>query len=298
MNIERPFVSIIIPAYNDAERLKSCLSKLEQQTYPRSLYEVLVVDNNSTDSLELTVSEFQQSKYLFEPNPGSYSARNKGLSVAKGNLLGFTDSDCVPDSDWIERGVTRFLATENCGLVAGKIQLFFKKAEHPTVVELFDSQNFLQQQKYVAEDHYGATANIFTSRVIFDAVGLFNDQLKSGGDREWGQRVHSAGFRQVYADDVCVAHPARHSWPEMSRKITRVIEGRYKIDGKQAEPVQRFLRRTVHQIRPPVRDIYRVFADETIQGWYYKVGVSLIFVFIRYLSLWTEIQIYLKTRLA
>ena len=293
----QPFVSIMIPVYNDRDRLTLCLAALEHQPYPKAQYEVIVIDNGSDHSLDDLANQYLQVRLTSESQPGSYAARNRGLQMARGQLLGFTDSDCIPAPDWIANGIARFLATENCGLVAGKIQLFFQQQDRPTVVELFDSRNFLQQHRYIAEDHYGATANLFTSRAIFDAVGLFNAQLKSGGDREWGQRVYAAGYQQVYADDVCIAHPARHSWPEIAKKISRVIEGRYKIDARQSEPINRFIKRIVWQTRPPIRDISRVFSDQEITSLDHRIGLSLVFVAIRYLSLWKEVQLYLQARL-
>ena len=293
----QPFVSIMIPVYTDRDRLTLCLAALEHQPYPKAQYEVIVIDNGSDHSLDDLANQYLQVRLTSESQPGSYAARNRGLQMARGQLLGFTDSDCIPAPDWIANGIARFLATENCGLVAGKIQLFFQQQDRPTVVELFDSRNFLQQHRYIAEDHYGATANLFTSRAIFDAVGLFNAQLKSGGDREWGQRVYAAGYQQVYADDVCIAHPARHSWPEIAKKISRVIEGRYKIDARQSEPINRFIKRIVWQTRPPIRDISRVFSDQEITSLDHRIGLSLVFVAIRYLSLWKEVQLYLQARL-
>ena len=290
----QPFVSIIIPVYNDRDRLALCLAALKHQTYPKNQYEVIVIDNGSDQPLDDLANQYPQVRLASESKPGSYAARNRGLQMARGQLLGFTDSDCIPVPDWIANGVARFLATENCGLVAGKIQLFFQQQDRPTVVELFDSRNFLQQHRYIAEDHYGATANLFTSRAVFDAVGLFNAQLKSGGDREWGKRVYAAGYQQAYADDVCIAHPARHSWPEIAKKISRVIEGRYKIDAKQNEPINKFLKRIFLLTRPPVRDIRRALTDKELSNLRYRLGLSLVFVRIRYLSLWKEIQLYLK----
>ncbi|MBD1872384.1 glycosyltransferase [Nodosilinea sp. FACHB-131] len=294
----QPVVSIIIPVYNDRDRLALCLDALDHQTYPSDQYEVIVIDNGSDAPLADLVSQFKQVRLTHENQPGSYAARNHGLTLARGEIIGFTDSDCIPAKNWIETGVAQFLATPNCGLVAGKIELFFKQCDRPTAVELFDSRNFLQQHRYITEDHYGATANLFTSKAIFDAVGLFNAQLKSGGDREWGQRVYAAGYPQIYADDVCIAHPARHSWPEISKKIVRVIEGRYKMEHQQTEPITRFLKRMAWQTRPPMQDISRVFADKKVPSLHHRLKLSMVFISIRYLSLWKEIQLYFKARLA
>ena len=80
------FVSVIIPVYNDAERLKKCLLALEKQTYPQAQYEVIVVDNASEENIKDVVSQFPQARLTFENSPGSYAARNQGISIAKGEL--------------------------------------------------------------------------------------------------------------------------------------------------------------------------------------------------------------------
>ena len=77
-----PFVSVIIPVYNDPIRLQTCLQALEDQTYPKSSYEVIVVDNGSDESIEPIVAEFSQAKATYKAQPGSYAASNKGISLA------------------------------------------------------------------------------------------------------------------------------------------------------------------------------------------------------------------------
>ena len=104
-NLSNLFVSVIIPVYNDSERLKLCLEALENQTYSKDLYEVIVVDNASEEDIKSIVGQFSQAKYTYESQSGSYVARNKGISIARGEILAFTDSDCIPASDWIEKGV-------------------------------------------------------------------------------------------------------------------------------------------------------------------------------------------------
>ena len=87
------FVSVIIPVFNDAERLKICLTALEKQTYPQDYYEVIVVDNGSDENLENVVKQFTQAKLAYYPELGSYAARNHGIALAKGEILAFTDAD-------------------------------------------------------------------------------------------------------------------------------------------------------------------------------------------------------------
>lgn len=222
-----PFVSVVIPVYNDSERLKICLASLDNQTYPKNLYEVIVVDNGSDDNLEELVCRFDQTSFTREDRPGSYPARNKGISVAKGDIISFTDSDCIPHTDWIESGVSSFHGVRNCGMVAGKIDIFFKKPNKPTAVEVYESVNAFNQKKYIENGRFGVTANLFTFKSVIAKVGLFDAALKSGGDLEWGKRVFSFGYQQIYADNTCVAHPARTSFGELFRKTTRVVDGLY-----------------------------------------------------------------------
>ncbi|MGK7895453.1 MAG: glycosyltransferase family 2 protein, partial [Xenococcus sp. (in: cyanobacteria)] len=203
-----PFVSVIIPVYNDIERLRKCLEALESQTYPHNLYEVIVVDNASEDDIAATVTPFNQAIVLEEKRRGSYAARNKGILNAKGEVIAFTDSDCIPANDWIEKGVNNLLNTSNCGIVGGKIEIFFQDPEHPTAVELYDSIMAFPQSNYVKNNKFSVSANLFTFKKVLDEVGSFNAELKSGGDYEWGARVFKAGYEVIYAEDTTIAHPA------------------------------------------------------------------------------------------
>ena len=115
------FVSVIIPVYNDSKRLKICLAALENQTFPQKQYEVIVIDNGSQEDIRSVTNQYKQAVIYTEFQTGSYAARNKGISVSKGDILAFTDSDCIPASDWIENGVARLQTDSKCGLIAGKV---------------------------------------------------------------------------------------------------------------------------------------------------------------------------------
>ena len=178
------FVSVIIPVLNNIAGLQQTLAALEKQTYPQKLYEAIVVDNGSTADLSPIIEQYQQAKLTREPQPGSYVARNRGIEIARGEILAFTDSDCIPEPDWIAQGVKQLRSTDNCGLVGGKINFCYQKPQQPTVVELYDSTTFLNQKKYVERLHYAATANMFTTKTIMERIGNFNCDLQSGGDKD------------------------------------------------------------------------------------------------------------------
>lgn len=292
--METHFVSIIIPVYNDSQRLKECLSLLENQTYPKNAYEVIVVDNNSTEDLKSVVAELPQAQYAFESKPGSYSARNKGLDIAKGDILGFTDSDCSPALDWIEKGVAQIRNHPDCGFIAGAINFSFQNPQKPTPAEIYDSLHFLQQQKYVKENHYGATANLFTTSQIFDVVGRFNSDLKSGGDREWGERVYQAGYEQIYAVDVAITHPARADFDELNRKLRRVYEGTFKKNDRAKTPLLKFMKEVLLEAKPPIRYLLEILKNQNIAALQSRIAVVYIYVRLRFARASVNLRLYLK----
>src|SRR3954467_928936 len=278
----KPFVSVIIPVYNDGERLRICLTALSRQTYGTSLFEVIVVDNGSKVSPEPIVAGVPFAKLTTETRPGSYCARNPGLTLAKGELLAFTDADCVPRPDWLDKGVAAFLREPNAGLVGGRIQVFFKNPEKPTFVEVYESVRAFPQHDYIHEHRYGATANMITSRAVMDRVGKFNDVLKSSGDKDFGNRVDKAGLKLIYADDATVEHPARNSWKELYNKTARLAAGHWQMDGK---PRYTFVKMLL-DFPPPVQSWVGWWSNEVLRGanWWKKTQVISVFTFMRYVT--------------
>lgn len=294
--LHNAFISVIIPVFNDSERLKTCLEALENQTYPKSLYEVIVVDNRSDENIEGVVHQFGQAFATCETCPGSYAARNKGISLAKGDVIAFTDSDCIPASDWIEKGVANLLYTPNCGLVAGKIELFFKNPDQPTSVELYESIRAFRQQKFVEESRYGATANLFTFRNVIDKVGSFDKTLKSSGDREWGERVFAAGYEQIYADDTCVAHPARHSWSDLYKKVVRLLGGHQDLKKQRGYSFKDFIKDLAKDLSPPLRMYFRIWSEQRLKGNKQKLQYILVILYVKYCRAWERIRLHLGGR--
>jgi len=288
-----PFVSVIIPVFNDFEPLKTCLAALESQTYPKHLYEVIVVDNGSDGNIEDVVSQFAQVFTTHESCPGSYAARNKGLFLAKGEVIGFADADCVPASDWIEKGVANLLRMFNCGLVAGKIELFCLKPSQPTAVELYEMIKGFPQKKYIENYRGGATANVWTFRSVIDNVGVFDATLKSGGDLEWGQRVYAAGYSQVYADDVCVAHPARRSLGQLYRKMVRRAGGEYDRKTKEGYSAGTFIVDLAQELKPPLKSIARISLNKKLKGVQQKSQVIFVMVLAKYFKAFEKVRLQL-----
>jgi len=228
---ERPFVSVIVPVYNDAENLGVCLEALGRQTYPCRHFEVVVVDNGSDDDVEGATRRFARVRLVRELRPGSYAARNAGIRASRGDLFAFTDSDCVPADDWLERGVATWLERPSAGLLGGRIVVFPKRAGRPTPVEIHQAVSAFDQRRNVERERFAVTANLFTSRSAIERVGAFDDRLRSGGDKEWGRRVHACGLEQRFAEAACVRHPSPHTLRELAAKYRRVAGGLFQLAG-------------------------------------------------------------------
>jgi glycosyltransferase involved in cell wall biosynthesis len=291
-----PFVSVIIPVFNDAERLKLCLEALESQTYPGDRYEIIVVDNGSTEDIKCAVEPFHHAIYAHEARPGSYAARNTALTIAQGEVLAFTDADCIPAHTWLEHGVRHLQQTPNCGLVAGRIELFFHNPSCPTAVELYDNVKIgFPQQKFVEESNYGATANVFTWRSVMDVVGPFDATLKSSGDREWGQRVFAAGYQQLYAEDTCVSHPARRTWGELHKKVVRITGGHLDLEQKRGSSSVRFvasvLLASLKDFLPPFRMYFHICSYKNLHGHKQRIQFTIAMLYVRYVRGWERLRL-------
>jgi glycosyltransferase involved in cell wall biosynthesis len=273
---DAPRVSVVIPVKDDADRLARCLDALEAQTLGGQI-EILVVDNGSSDHVEEAVAGRPAVRLLHEARPSSYAARNRGVAEATGELLAFTDSDCVPAADWLERGYARFVPGRDDIFVGGRVDLFACDEAEPTAVELYELAHGFPQRRYVERLSFAVTANLLVRRDVFQRVGAFSADLISSGDLEWGQRARAAGVRGVYADDVPVAHPARAELREIARKFRRIQEGERQLRRLRGQdPVGL---EALRLVVPPLRSIRRSLpkvGSYGVSGRVRYVGVALV----------------------
>jgi glycosyltransferase involved in cell wall biosynthesis len=218
------YISVIIPTYRDWDRLRLCVEALLDQSLSRDLFEIIIVNNDSSDPYP---SWFQEKNLLLleESIPGSYSARNKGISFAKGDILAFTDSDCIPEKNWLQNAYSKF-QDASIHRIAGKVEIFFKDKENKTFAELFEHAYAFNQKRNVEVLKGCVTANFLSRKSLFDSVGVFDNSKKSGEDFGWNRRANSKGFNLVYADNVIVKHPARREITALMLKRRRVFGGK------------------------------------------------------------------------
>ncbi|TYL39054.1 sugar transferase-like protein [Natronococcus pandeyae] len=225
---DEPFVSVIIPVYNDPDGIETTLAAVVNQTYDE--YEVLPVDNASTDNTKTVIDQFAtRHSELIHPLEetdvqSSYAARNRGIKAATGSVFAFLDSDMSVDRTWLEDAINAF-ETRSCDYMGYQVNVITDE-ESPTVWERYEQTFSFPIKTYLEDKNFAPTCALVIRADVITSAGPFDERLVSGGDKEFGQRVHRAGFTQCYADDVATYHPARDSWDALQSKALRIGRGR------------------------------------------------------------------------
>jgi GT2 family glycosyltransferase len=210
-----PGVSVVVTVRNEAERLPFLLAALEAQTLDRSQFEVIVVDDGSTDETATIARQSATRVIEAGAHVGLPRGRNIGVRAARATIIAFTDGDCVPAPDWLETGLAQ-IENLDADILAGAITVPVDR--EPTVASLVDVATFFDQEAFAARG-FGAGANLWIRRKVFETHGMFDERLGMYGDEEeLCQRATRDGARLVFAPEVHVAHSARRRVRDIARK--------------------------------------------------------------------------------
>lgn len=205
-----PTVSVVVPVRNAPRRIAACIEALLVQSYAEDRLQVVIVDNDSEDDTPEVIDSYPVTRVVEDSAHSPYAARNAGIAVAIGDIIAFTDANCVPAADWLTNGV-RALSESGADLAGGKVSFTF--SAQPTVGEMVDAMTNVDVAASIANHGACMTGNLFVRRAVFAEVGFFDPKLRSGGDMRWTRRASDAGFRLVYAADAEVFYPARPLGP-------------------------------------------------------------------------------------
>lgn len=275
-----PFVSVIIPVFNDQTGIEKAINSILVQTYPKERFEIIVVDNGSTDRTRETVKKVKDVKlYIADQKKGPSIARNMGIKKAAGEIIAFTDSDCVADGNWLLEAM-RLLKNENIGGVAGKIEFVYKKNK-PNIYETVDSVRYFDQEEYVRQG-YGATANLFVKKRLLEN-NLFNESLFPGEDYELCKKIFKKNSDLEYGQKAIIRHPARSTFKALREKTIRngIAIKKLRKEGK----IKRENVAWVH-IRPKIFYLENDLCKSL--GIIEKLKVSLIYNYLHYSSLFHQ----------
>jgi glycosyltransferase involved in cell wall biosynthesis len=224
-----PLVSVILPVYcprgQGLDELAECLGRLSGQTWPRDQTELIVIDNGCP-GIERVLAPHPHVRLVREEQPGSYAARNAGLRIARGEVLAFTDADCLPEPGWLACGAAGVADGQPTSVVTGPIRLVTPRPPgvSPTAYLYSAALSFVPKGAHPTGG-FGATANLIVRRATMDAVGPFDASFKSGGDWDWGRRAAELGFRTRFDPELCVGHQARPTVGSILRRELRLAGG-------------------------------------------------------------------------
>jgi glycosyltransferase involved in cell wall biosynthesis/ubiquinone/menaquinone biosynthesis C-methylase UbiE/Tfp pilus assembly protein PilF len=220
-----PFVSIIIPAYNAETTIALCLDSLIALDYPNERYEIILVDNGSTD-LTLKIACSYNITIIREPSiKSSYAARNAGIKAAQGEFIAFTDADCIVTPGWLSHLVS-YWDDSDIGCFAGEIEAY--KPEE--LIEKFSDREGILRQKGTLSCRYlpyTQTANSAYRKTVFDQVGLFVPEMTSGGDADLAWRMQKIlGLKIKFIPDALVYHKHRTSIEGLFNQFKKYEHGK------------------------------------------------------------------------
>lgn len=167
-----PFVSIVVPLHNEERWIDQCVESLLAQDYPADRYEIIVVDNNSTDGSAARVAQYPRVRLLSEPQQGDFAARNHGVRESRGEIIAFTDSDTAPRPDWLAAIVAN-LASTGAGLLVGRLEFGDGSGGLSLLAAYEAEKGHFVFSSAIPPLYYGYTCNMAITRALFDRVGPF-----------------------------------------------------------------------------------------------------------------------------
>lgn len=196
-------MSVILPTHNRSELLQRCLFSLESQSFPAEEYEVVIVDDGSTDETKGTIEAFQARSemrltYLTRAHRGPASARNEGAQRASYPIFAFIDDDCVADGNWLRKLRDGFEA-KGTGAVEGRVLAIGPVDPLRRVVVNMEGGQYL-------------TANIAYRRDTFQEIGGFDETFPypAGEDYDLAWRCIQAGYEVDFSPEALVWHPTSY----------------------------------------------------------------------------------------
>lgn len=183
-------ISVVVCTYNRADLLREVLRDLCNQDYPKSQYEILVVDNNSIDNtrniIEAFCKQYQNVRYILETHQGHTYARNRGWLEAKGSYVGYVDDDCQLPPQWVKvaEEVIKHIAPAAFG---GPYFPLYKSPKPPWFKDRYASRyvsdNVGREARPLKQDEYLDGMNIFFRRSMLQELNGFKNNLGMSGKK-------------------------------------------------------------------------------------------------------------------
>lgn len=216
--------SIIVPVYNTADFLADCLRSLENLDYPRDQYEILMVDNGSTDGSSEMLAHANGITALQEQKRGAYAARNKALAHCRGEFLAFTDPDCMPHAGWL-RAIEQSMETPDVQVVLGNLRPAYDRGLLRLISDHRSEKLRLICESDCPSLYFGGTNNLATRASTMAKHGPFAERMRGADSMFVHQVARTEGCDSVvYQPQMIVRHAEMDSLAFYLKK--RFVYGR------------------------------------------------------------------------
>ena len=231
-------ISIIIANRDHPIELnKTIVSITSDEKLLADNYEIIVVNDGNREDIEKLVGDFAKKNIIIysikiAESRGSYFARNRAIEISKGEWLIFFDSGLRINQNWYSLLRPHMSTYE---YIVGDVKIEFEN--NMTLGKKFDYLSAFPMKEYFERNHFGGAGYLAVKRTVFDRIGLFNENVYSGGDGYFGGKVYENGFKQYFFDKAPAYHKARTFKQQFYRNI-RLIKGHYDlylISGKNGE---------------------------------------------------------------
>jgi glycosyltransferase involved in cell wall biosynthesis len=246
----KPEVSVVVCTRDRARRLRPCLEAIAAIESARP-WELVVVDNGSSDDTQAVLEEARASLavpmvVVFEPVPGITRSRNRGWRAASADVVAFTDDDCYPAQDFVDRIAAAFAEDEGLGFAGGAVLLHDPEDARIATVTRPDRWE-IEPGAFITAGTL-LSANLAFRRNVLEAIGGFDDVFAygngpGGGDVDIAARAGASGWRGLYDPSIVVRHHhGRRPGPEVERARRAYDLGRGMFYAKSA--LDKRMRRT------------------------------------------------------
>lgn len=201
--------SVIVPAFNAEKTIGKCLEALSKQPFRE--FEIIVVDDDSADNTAGAAEKFSKARVVKQRHGGPAFARNNGAKAAKGEILVFTDSDCIAEEGWLEEMIKPFEKKEVAG-VQGRYKCRQKELV-ARLIQLEIEQSYEKMRKMDSIDFIGSYSAAYRKNVFAQLKGFDTSfPIASGEDTDFSFRVNEAGYKMVFNPKAVVYHTHPTSW--------------------------------------------------------------------------------------
>lgn len=212
---KQPFISVVIPAYNEEKYLPRCLTSLDGQTYPRQRFEVIVVDNASTDRTA-EIAQEHGARVVREERKGVGRARQSGAEAAQGEIIAGTDADIDAPPEWLERIAACFVADPRLGGITGPVYFYDGNWLLRTWFRYVNTA-WVWLLNAVGLNAFSGN-NFAVRREPFQRSGGFRVELVGGEDTDLALRLRKV-TRLAFAPEVVIDASARRGYHENYLRI-------------------------------------------------------------------------------